>query len=104
MPKITGAELLVRCLEAEGVDTVFSISGGQILSIYDAIRDRRNLRLVVPRTEWAAASMADGYTRVSGRSAVVLTTVGAGAVSAVPGIAPAGAEKNPVLSPAARVQ
>lgn len=104
MPKITGAELLVRCLEAEGVDTIFSISGGQILSIYDAIRDRKNLRLVVPRTEWAAASMADGYTRVSGKPAVVLTTVGAGAVSAVPGIATAWADKTPIISLAAQVQ
>jgi acetolactate synthase-1/2/3 large subunit len=104
MPKITGAELLVRCLEAEGVDTVFSISGGQLLSIYDAIRDRPKMRLIVPRTEWAAASMADGYTRVAGKPAVVLTTVGAGAISAVPGLATAWADKTPIISLAAQVQ
>lgn len=104
MSKITGGELLVRCLEAQGVDTFFSISGGQLLSIYDAIKSHPNLKLITPRTEWAAASMADGYTRVKGKPAVVMSTVGAGAVCAVPGIATAWADKTPIISISPQVQ
>lgn len=104
MSKMTGGELLVRCLEAQGADTFFSISGGQLLTIYDAIRARPSLKLITPRTEWAAASMADGYTRVKGKPAVVMSTVGAGAVCAVPGIATAWADKIPIISISPQVQ
>ncbi len=104
MPKLTGGELLVKCLEVQGVDTFFSISGGQLLSIYDAINDNPKMRLITPHSEWAAASMADGYTRVKGKPAVVMSTVGAGAISAVPGIGTAWADKTPIISISPQVQ
>ena len=69
--RITGAEALVRCLEAEGVDTVFGYPGGVALPIFDALYDSKQIRTILPRHEQGAMHMGDGYARATGRVAPV---------------------------------
>jgi acetolactate synthase-1/2/3 large subunit len=78
---LLGAQLFVECLREEGVEYVFSVSGGQTLSILDALYDQPGIRHVTARHEAAAASMADAHARVSGKPAVVIATTGPGATN-----------------------
>src|SRR5664280_726800 len=70
--RITGAEALVRCLEAEGVEVLFGYPGGVALPIFDALYDSKQIRTILPRHEQGAVHMADGYARVTGRPGVAL--------------------------------
>ena len=79
--RITGAEALVRCLEAEGVDTVFGYPGGVALPIFDALYDSKQIRTILPRHEQGAMHMGDGYARATGRVAPVIVTSGPGATN-----------------------
>ena len=86
-------ESLVR----EGVDTVFGISGGAVLHLYDALPDYP-IHHVLMRHEQAAAHAADGYARASGRVGVCLATSGPGATNLVTGIATAMMDSSPVVA------
>lgn len=97
MPQMTGAEALVKSLEAEGVDTVFALPGVQIMSIFDALHASRAVRLIATRHEQAAAYMADGYARVAGKPGVALVVPGPGALNATAAIGDAYATSSPVL-------
>jgi len=66
----SGAEALVRCLEAEGVEYVFGLSGGAAIPIFDALVDSK-IKLILVRHEQGATHMADGYARSSGKPGVV---------------------------------
>ncbi len=97
MPQMTGAEALVKSLEAEGVDTVFAVPGVQIMSIFDALHGSEAISLVTARHEQGAAYMADGYARVSKKPGVALVVPGPGALNATAAIGTAFATSSPVL-------
>ncbi|TLM79786.1 MAG: acetolactate synthase large subunit, partial [Actinobacteria bacterium] len=94
---ITGAEALVRALEAEGVEVVFGYPGGVALPIFDALYDSTQIRTVLPRHEQAALHAADGYARTTGRVAPVIVTSGPGATNTVTGIANAFMDSIPMV-------
>jgi len=104
MTTMTGGDLLVEAMAREGVRKVFSIPGGQLLPIYDAIREHPSMDMVVPRHEGASALMACGYSCATGRPAVVMSTVGAGVIYEAGGLLYAWRERLPVISIAPQVQ
>ena len=67
---ITGAEALIKCLEAEQVELVFGYPGGAVLPIYDALKESR-IKHVLVRQEQAAAHAASGYARITGSTGFV---------------------------------
>jgi acetolactate synthase I/II/III large subunit len=93
----TCAQLLVRCLESQGVPFIFGIPGGAISPILDALADGRP-RFITVRHETAGAFMAQAYGRCTGRPGVVLTTSGPGLINAVCGVATAQADRDPVVA------
>jgi len=94
---LSGAEILVRCLQEEGVDVVFGYPGGAVLHIYDALFQQEKVKHVLVRHEQGATHMADGYARATGRPGVVLVTSGPGATNAVTGIATANMDSIPLV-------
>ncbi|MEW5946753.1 MAG: thiamine pyrophosphate-binding protein [bacterium] len=96
--RLSGNELVVKALKAGGVRHAFAVSGGQLLGVFDALADEPSIRLVVPRSEDAAITMADGCARASGTPAAVLTTVGVGPVNLPLGMAEARDSCTPVIS------
>lgn len=96
MSKITAAQSLVRVLQAEGVDTLFTLTGGHILPLIDAFVVA-GVRVIDVRHEQAAAHAADAYSRLTGRLGVAAVTAGPGATGAVSGIATAWSASSPVL-------
>jgi acetolactate synthase-1/2/3 large subunit len=96
MGQITGAELVVRALRAEGVDTVFTLVGDHILPICDVAVDR-GIRFIDTRHEAAAVHMADAYARIKGAPSVAMTTGGPGHANAIPGLALTALAESPVV-------
>ena len=94
---MTGAELLIRLLKEQAVDTIFGYPGGAVLPVYDALFDDPELRHILVRHEQAAVHAADGYARVTGRPGVALVTSGPGATNAVTGIATAYMDSVPLI-------
>ena len=98
MPKINGAQALVRQLRSEGVDTVFALPGVQIMAAFDALFEARDdIQLVQTRHEQATTYMADGYARVTGKVGVAVVVPGPGALNATAGLGTAYASSSPVL-------
>lgn len=93
----TGAEIVVRCLQAEGVKYVFGYPGGAVLNIYDEIYKQNQFKHVLVRHEQAAVHAADAYARATGRVGVALVTSGPGATNAVTGIATAYMDSIPLV-------
>jgi acetolactate synthase-1/2/3 large subunit len=101
MAEITGGELLVRCLHAEGVRFVHGITDGTYMMVIEALErlgKALDIRLIVPRHEAAAAHACDAYTRVTGEPAVVMACAGPGAANLVAGLMCAEAEGSPVVA------
>jgi len=96
MKKLSGAQIVIESLIAEGVDVVFGYPGGAILPTYDALLDSK-IKHVLVRHEQGATHMAEGYARVSGRPGVVIVTSGPGATNAVTGIADAYMDSTPMV-------
>lgn len=96
MKKLTGAQIVIESLLAEGVKTVFGYPGGAILPTYDALFDAP-IEHVLVRHEQGAVHMAEGYARVSGEPGVVLVTSGPGATNTVTGLADAYMDSTPVV-------
>ncbi len=96
MSKITGAKAFVKCLQEEGVDTIFGFPGGVIIDLYDELANSSIKNLLV-RHEQGAVHAADGYARASGRTGVALLTSGPGATNGVTGIATAYMDSIPVV-------
>ena len=97
---LTGAEILVRCLEEEDVEFVFGYPGGSVLHIYDALFTRehhKKVQHILVRHEQGATHAADGYARATGKPGVVLVTSGPGATNAVTGIATAYMDSIPMV-------
>lgn len=95
--KATGAELLVKSLEAQGVEYVFGIPGAKIDKVFDALLDSK-IRTVVCRHEQNAAFMAAGIGRITGKAGVALATSGPGCANLVTGLATATSEGDPVVA------
>jgi acetolactate synthase, large subunit, biosynthetic type len=91
-----GAEILLKALEAESVDTVFGYPGGAIMPVYDALHSS-NLKHILVRHEQSAALAADAYARATGRVGVCLSTSGPGATNLVTGIANAYMDSVPIV-------
>lgn len=97
MKRMDGGKAVVESLRAHGVQTVFGVVGSTLFSVYDALYDDPDIRLITPRGEDGAGHMADAYARVTGREGVCLFTVGAGAAYGLSAIGEAYADSIPVL-------
>ncbi|MBX3613556.1 MAG: acetolactate synthase 3 catalytic subunit [Burkholderiaceae bacterium] len=95
--EITGAEIVVRCLQEEGVEHVFGYPGGAVLYIYDAIFNQDKFQHVLVRHEQAAVHAADAYSRSTQKVGVCLVTSGPGVTNAVTGIATAYMDSVPLV-------
>jgi acetolactate synthase-1/2/3 large subunit len=95
--ELTGAEIFVRSLYAEGVDYIFGYPGGAVLHIYDALYNQDRIQHILTRHEQGATHAADGYARSTGRPGVVIVTSGPGATNAVTGIATAYMDSVPMV-------
>lgn len=91
------AELLVRCLENEGVQLVFGLPGEETLELMDAFLDSR-IRFIETRHEQGAAFMADVYGRLSGKAGVCLSTLGPGATNLLTGVVDANLDRAPLVA------
>ena len=96
MGKITGSQAIVRCLQEEGVKTIFGYPGGAVLDLFDALMDS-DITNVLVRHEQGAVHAADGFARVSGEVGVALLTSGPGATNGVTGIATAHMDSIPLV-------
>jgi len=96
--QMTGAEILIKALEMEGVDLAFGYPGGAVLALYDAIYRAEKLRHILTRHEQGAVHAADAYARVTGRPGVVIATSGPGATNLVTGIANAYMDSVPLVA------
>ncbi len=102
--QLSGAEMLIRSLQEEGVEQVFGYPGGAVLHIYDALFKQEKVKHYLVRHEQAATHMADGYARVTGKTGVVLVTSGPGATNAITGIATAYMDSIPMVVISGQVQ
>ena len=97
MEMLSGAQMVVRALEDQGVEHLFGYPGGSVLDIYDALFENSKIQHVLVRHEQAAVHMADGYTRATGKVGTVLVTSGPGATNCITGIATAYMDSIPMV-------
>jgi acetolactate synthase I/II/III large subunit len=97
-PAMSGSEILVACLEREGVDTIFAYPGGASMEIHQALTKSKKIRVVLPRHEQGGAFAAEGYARATGRAGVCMATSGPGATNLVTGIADAYMDSVPLIA------
>ena len=95
--QLTGAEIVIRCLQEEGVEYVFGYPGGAVLNIYDELFKQDKVKHVLVRHEQGAVHAADGYSRSSTKVGVALVTSGPGVTNAVTGIATAYMDSIPMV-------
>ncbi len=95
--ELTGADIIIQSLKAEGVEFVFGYPGGAVLHIYDAFYKQDDVQHILVRHEQGATHAADGYARATGKAGVVLVTSGPGATNAVTGIATAYMDSIPMV-------
>ena len=93
---LKGADIVLQCLRAEGVDLVFGYPGGAIMPLYDAL-DGSGVRHILTRHEQGAVFAAEGYARVTGKVGVAMATSGPGATNLVTGIADAKMDSVPLV-------
>ena len=97
MERLTGAQLLVKCLETHGVEYIFGIPGAKIDRVFDALLDS-SIKLIVCRHEQNAAFMAGAYGRLTGKPGVVLVTSGPGVSNLSTGLLTATTEGDPIVA------
>src|SRR5471032_2174159 len=95
--ELSGAEILIKCLQAEKVEYVFGYPGGAVLFIYDELFKQNKIKHVLVRHEQGATHAADGYSRSSRKVGVALVTSGPGVTNAVTGIATAYMDSIPMV-------
>ncbi len=93
---LKGAEIVLRCLRAEGADLVFGYPGGAIMPLYDAL-EGSGVRHILTRHEQGAVFAAEGYARVTGKVGIAIATSGPGATNLVTGIADAKMDSVPLV-------
>lgn len=97
MENLTGAQLLIRLLERQGVQKIFGIPGGTNLPLYDAL-SKSSIRHILARHEQGAGFMAQGYARSTGKAGVCFATSGPGATNLITAIADARADSVPLIA------
>ena len=98
MPKLySGAEIVFKCLEDQGVNIVFGYPGGAILPIYDELKNHKFVKHILVRHEQGAGHAAEGYARSSGKPGVLLVTSGPGATNAVTALTDAYMDSIPLV-------
>jgi acetolactate synthase-1/2/3 large subunit len=95
--EVSGAEIVIRCLQEEGVEVVFGYPGGAVLWIYDELFKQDKVKHILVRHEQGAAHAADGFSRASNKVGVCLVTSGPGLTNAVTGIATAYMDSIPMI-------
>lgn len=95
--EIMGAELFVKALKKEQVDTIFAYPGGQAIDLFNALYEETDIRVILPRHEQGLVHAADGYARSTGKTGVCLVTSGPGATNLVTGIATANYDSVPLV-------
>lgn len=95
---MNGAEILVECLEREGVEVIFAYPGGASMPIHQALTKSKKMRVVLPRHEQGGVFAAEGYARATGRAGVCMATSGPGATNLVTGIADAWMDSTPMVA------
>ena len=95
--QLNGAQILIKALQEQGVDTIFGYPGGAVLEIYDALKES-DIRHVLVRNEQGGAHAASGYARATGKVGVCLATSGPGATNLVTGIATAYMDSVPIVA------
>jgi len=98
--KLSGAEIFIKCLKAENVDTIFGYPGGAVLFLYDELykaEERGDLRHILARHEQGAVHGAEGYAKSTDKPGVAIVTSGPGATNAVTGIADAYMDSVPLV-------
>ncbi len=95
--EMTGAQIVLKALVDQGVDTVFGYPGGSTLPIYDELFQQNSIRHILVRHEQGAVHAAEGYARSTGRPGVVLVTSGPGATNTVTGLANALLDSTPIV-------
>ena len=96
-PSMLGSEILIACLEREGVEVIFAYPGGASMEIHQALT-RSKIRTILPRHEQGGAFAAEGYARASGKVGVCMATSGPGATNLVTGIADAYMDSIPMVA------
>lgn len=94
---MTGAEIVLKALADQGVDTIFGYPGGAVLPIYDALFQQNRIRHILVRHEQGAAHAAEGYARSTGKPGVLLVTSGPGATNAITGLVDALMDSIPIV-------
>ena len=97
MELLSGADMIARFLQDEGVEYIYGYPGGSALHIYDALFRQDKVKHILVRHEQAVAHMADGYARSSGKPGIVLVTSGPGATNTITGIATAYMDSIPMV-------
>lgn len=93
-----GADVLVRCLENEGVDTLFAYPGGQSIDLHDSFSKSKKIRVILPRHEQGCGFMAQGYARATGKVGVCMATSGPGAMNLLTTISDAFMDSIPMVA------
>src|SRR3954451_8616108 len=96
-PTMSGSEILIACLEREGVDTIFAYPGGASMEFHQALT-KSTIRTILPRHEQGGAFAAEGYARATGKAGVCMATSGPGATNLVTAIADAFMDSVPLVS------
>src|SRR5580658_5529775 len=96
-PAMKGSEIVIACLEREGVDTIFAYPGGASMEFHQALT-KSKIRTILPRHEQGGAFAAEGYARATGRAGVCMATSGPGATNLVTGIADAYMDSVPLVA------
>ncbi len=95
--ELNGAEIVVRCLQEEGVDYIFGYPGGAVLHLYDELFKQDKIKHILVRHEQGAIHAADGYSRSTEKIGVALVTSGPGVTNAITGIATAYMDSIPLV-------
>jgi acetolactate synthase I/II/III large subunit len=97
-PPMQGSDIMVACLEREGVDTIFAYPGGASMEFHQSLTKSKKIRTILPRHEQGGAFAAEGYARATGRHGVCMATSGPGATNLVTGIADAFMDSIPLVA------
>ncbi len=95
---MNGAEILVSCLEREGVEVIFAYPGGASMPIHQALTKSKKMRVILPRHEQGGVFAAEGYARATGKAGVCMATSGPGATNLVTGMADAYMDSVPLVA------
>src|ERR1700686_4011864 len=93
-----GADIVIKCLELEGVEVVFGYPGGASMELHQSLTRSKKIRTILPRHEQGGSFAAEGYARASGRAGVCTATSGPGATNLVTAIADAYMDSIPLVS------